>query len=893
MNLTSASRSVIYTHNEKMSSLSASHLPPPSKMAMISPTMPLLAAANDENNISISNRRIITFSSPKSEFDLLKHEQYYSDPNLNFNKKSKFFMEPNKISGLSSISPVNNVIIKSQLKTNIDESAKPMDLTKRKDSSSDSMKMHTPKVSDVVSPIHGANLLSSLVLITDKIPVTTNEITNYSEQVLGDDNNVSYQEYLTERALQDNKMKQSQMNRSQQKFLNMVRTQQKHGGGPVGGSLLMINEKLHGSSNFDVIPKNPQMDVVPNVIISFKHLQQQQQQQQQSDIKECKIDNIKNIILETTSKFEPESDSKLQKPMLLNEVIRSIPGNEAITITTSNTTATISLNEENEISGMETLAEIAAHSVKLDTSNHQMPIIPASTSNNNIIINTNSSSSSNNNNTDNAKSVASEYLKLTKTKANLSNNNNNNTNNNSVIKSDESNNSDQEAGAVIPTATATTSITTPLTTSTPLNVLMDKQLKKSAQPDNKLNKVVARTVVVGEDCFKNPNPNTTNATNDFNSYTRVIQEDGGRPICIVCNKKFQKISHLRIHMNIHYMERKFRCDACAVSFRTQGHLLKHERSLSHHNKVSMTTTFGVATVTNPRPFKCKDCKIAFRIHGHLAKHLRSKMHVLKLECLQKLPFGTYAEIERAGINLTDIDTTDCDNSLVSLRILAQKLHEKDPTKLSAVNLDLPARNRDGNDSADSDVDGDDNGEDDECFTNNLNTNNTNTSTINISNTNNVNLNSLNNSNINNMNNTNINVNDNINENSDNSTNTNISTNELITNPSLTTSPPTTSVASSSTLISTVATAAVSLPSVPLEKSTENSSSGGAGGSVTAANTTNSPGNSVNTVTTALKRKLDENTSASANPQQQQQQEKKLKVSNSNSNSKISNNSNDS
>ena len=97
--------------------------------------------------------------------------------------------------------------------------------------------------------------------------------------------------------------------------------------------------------------------------------------------------------------------------------------------------------------------------------------------------------------------------------------------------------------------------------------------------------------------------------------------------------------------------------------------------------MSMTSTFGVATVSNPRPFNCKDCVIAFRIHGHLAKHLRSKMHVLKLECLGKLPFGTYTEIERSGINLTEIDTTDCENSLQSLRMLAQKLNVKDPTNV--------------------------------------------------------------------------------------------------------------------------------------------------------------------------------------------------------------------
>lgn len=79
------------------------------------------------------------------------------------------------------------------------------------------------------------------------------------------------------------------------------------------------------------------------------------------------------------------------------------------------------------------------------------------------------------------------------------------------------------------------------------------------------------------------------------------------------------------------------------------------------------------STSNPRPFKCDDCSVGFRIHGHLAKHLRSKMHIMKLECLGKLPFGTYAEIERCGINMNDIDTTDCENPLESLQVSNRKL----------------------------------------------------------------------------------------------------------------------------------------------------------------------------------------------------------------------------
>nr|XP_045597063.1 uncharacterized protein LOC123757464 isoform X2 [Procambarus clarkii] len=162
-----------------------------------------------------------------------------------------------------------------------------------------------------------------------------------------------------------------------------------------------------------------------------------------------------------------------------------------------------------------------------------------------------------------------------------------------------------------------------------------------------------------------------------------LGNDDGKCKCSICHKEFNRQAQLSIHMNIHYMERPYRCESCAVSFRTNGHLQKHKRSVSHFNKVNMNMTFGTPSTNNPRPYKCHDCKIAFRIHGHLAKHLRSKMHIMKLECLGKLPFGTYAEIERSGANLNEIDTTDCDNSLESLQAMASRLYKKDPSKFAA------------------------------------------------------------------------------------------------------------------------------------------------------------------------------------------------------------------
>ncbi|XP_035659002.1 transcription factor HIVEP3-like [Branchiostoma floridae] len=131
------------------------------------------------------------------------------------------------------------------------------------------------------------------------------------------------------------------------------------------------------------------------------------------------------------------------------------------------------------------------------------------------------------------------------------------------------------------------------------------------------------------------------------SQTKVIVTKDGQVeefhTCHLCKRAFQWGRMLQEHMRAHVEERPFTCKECAVSFRTKGHLSKHERSQTHHLKVEADAQFMewnevevVDSTNDPRPFKCKECKVAFRIPGHLAKHLRSKGHAYAVERQERI-----------------------------------------------------------------------------------------------------------------------------------------------------------------------------------------------------------------------------------------------------------------
>ena len=60
---------------------------------------------------------------------------------------------------------------------------------------------------------------------------------------------------------------------------------------------------------------------------------------------------------------------------------------------------------------------------------------------------------------------------------------------------------------------------------------------------------------------------STNSSDPLSEFTEMcIIDEEGLPKCGFCSKVFQKQSQLRLHVNIHYFDRPFRCDACLEVF---------------------------------------------------------------------------------------------------------------------------------------------------------------------------------------------------------------------------------------------------------------------------------------------------------------------------------------
>ena len=80
---------------------------------------------------------------------------------------------------------------------------------------------------------------------------------------------------------------------------------------------------------------------------------------------------------------------------------------------------------------------------------------------------------------------------------------------------------------------------------------------------------------------------------------------GGKYECELCYKKLTTRQNLKIHMDIHRDERKFRCPVCTKGFNVKRTMLQHVRAV--HNK--------------EKPVSCEICARAFGVRGNLTRHM--------------------------------------------------------------------------------------------------------------------------------------------------------------------------------------------------------------------------------------------------------------------------------
>lgn len=500
----------------------------------------------------------------------------------------------------------------------------PMDLTKPRVEPVVESKMSRNEIISMSTYAGAAGLLNSLMTLSDKVPSLAQQASNEfpvesNETNANFSNDVLMQTYLTERALQRSKMKLSQR---------------------VKSAIAVKNS----SQDVPTIIYNSPTDEKPNKENKNEPPEQLSGAMKPEILQNELVENEQQskvlVVSEPLALFPQKSQevSAVQKltPPKNDETADKTPLNIDICLAKPTTITNAECLDGH--SGMDTLAEIAASSVKLDTTKPIPCVTPPQQTMQNIFEKKSPEKPVQKEQTVkeiSAKNIATEFLKIASVEKEMDSA--------SLNADDSSGSSDVD---IMENSSKKSRWPVSLTTN-----------QSSTANANML--ISARTVVVGEDgkiAVEKPKSSNSNAlpvipvqrsgtSNAQRSNVPFIEEDGGPSRCSLCSTTFPKKHQLVLHMNIHYMypERKFRCTSCGVNFYTQGRLQKHLRSETHNSKVNMVETLGHSTSKNPRPFECSDCNRAFRIHGHLAKHLRSKTHVQKLECLQKLPFGTYAE----------------------------------------------------------------------------------------------------------------------------------------------------------------------------------------------------------------------------------------------------------
>lgn len=103
---------------------------------------------------------------------------------------------------------------------------------------------------------------------------------------------------------------------------------------------------------------------------------------------------------------------------------------------------------------------------------------------------------------------------------------------------------------------------------------------------------------------------------------KLLVNEEGRYVCVLCHKTFKTGSILKAHMVTHSSRKDHECKLCGASFRTKGSLIRHHR---RH--------------TDERPYKCAKCGKSFRESGALTRHLKSLT-----PCTQKIRFSMSKDV---------------------------------------------------------------------------------------------------------------------------------------------------------------------------------------------------------------------------------------------------------
>ncbi|XP_045848835.1 transcription factor E4F1 isoform X4 [Meles meles] len=103
---------------------------------------------------------------------------------------------------------------------------------------------------------------------------------------------------------------------------------------------------------------------------------------------------------------------------------------------------------------------------------------------------------------------------------------------------------------------------------------------------------------------------------------KLLVNEDGRYVCVLCHKTFKTGSILKAHMVTHSSRKDHECKLCGASFRTKGSLIRHHR---RH--------------TDERPYKCAKCGKSFRESGALTRHLKSLT-----PCTEKIRFSMSKDV---------------------------------------------------------------------------------------------------------------------------------------------------------------------------------------------------------------------------------------------------------